>query len=107
MENKEFYPGKIMYSGLNGTVKPIRLSRSEETEQGVRYFAQMYYSPDGWDSEYEIFGLKSFHNTREEAINFALAELSKSIAKLPSIDELRDLEMSAQPSRYDLSNVFE
>lgn len=92
---KDFVPGKIMYSGFNGTVKPLQFVRHDDFEVDI-YYARFYHS-DG-DGEFggifKCIGLKYLFHTREEAINFALAELSKSIAKLPSIDELREIEKS-------------
>ena len=99
---KTFYPGKIMYSALNGTVIVVQLLREEED---VFYVRALFSG--SWSDEYVQFGFNHYHNTREEAFCQALEQLSASIKALPSIDELRDLEMSAQPSRYDLSNVFE
>lgn len=106
---KTFYPGKILYSGFNGAVKPVQFLRHHESEVDIYYARICYRGESGveFGGEYKLIGLKYLFYTREEAINYALSELSASIAKLPSIDELRDLEMSAQPARYDLSNVFE
>lgn len=100
---KTFYPGKIMYSAINATVIPVRLLREEEG--GIVYVSALFSGT--WSAEYQQFGVNHYHNTREEAFCAALQQLSDSVKALPSIDELRDLEMSAQPSRYDLSNVFE
>ena len=109
MQDKEIYPGKIMYSGFNGTVKPLQFVKHDDAEVDIYYARICYRGESGveFGGEYKLIGLKYLFHTREEAINYALSELSASIAKLPSIDELRDLEMSAQPARYDLSNVFE
>ena len=106
---KTFYPGKIMYSGFNGAVKPVQFVRHDESEADIYYARLCYKRGSGFEfgEEYKLIGLNYLFDTREEAINYALAQLSDSITKLPSIDELRDLEMSAQPARYDLSNVFE
>ena len=109
MKDKEIYPGKIMYSGFNGTVKPLQFVRHDEVEADI-YYARFYYAgADGGEfgGEFKCIGLKYLFHTREEAINFALSELSNSVAKLPSIDELRDIEMQSTNPRYDLSNVFE
>ena len=100
---KTFYPGKIMYSAINATVIPVRLLRQEEG--GWVYVSALFMGK--WSEEYPQFGINHYHNTREEAFCAALEQLSESVKALPSIDELRDLEMSAQPARYDLSNVFE
>ena len=106
---KTFYPGKIMYSGFNGAVKPVQFVRHDESEADIYYARLCYKVESGFEfsAEYKLIGLNYLFDTREQAINYALTQLGDSITKLPSVDELRDLEMSAQPARYDLSNVFE
>ena len=99
---KTFYPGKIMYSAVNANVIVVQLLRQE----GDVFYVRGLFN-GSWSDEYMQYGFSHYHNTREEAFCQALEQLSASVKALPSIDELRDIEMNATNSRYDLSNVFE
>ena len=89
---KEFIPGKIMYSGLSGRIRPLQFLRHHEAEVNI-YYGRFYYNGE-FGQEAKLFGLDYIFETREEAIKFALSELSESIAKLPPLDELRAVEKS-------------
>lgn len=95
MKDKEIYPGKIMYSGFNGTVKPLQFLKHDDAEVDIYYARLCYRGENGveFGVQYKLMGLKYLFHTREEAIKFALEELSNSIATMPTVDELRDIEM--------------
>jgi hypothetical protein len=89
---KDFVPGKIMYSGLNGRVIPIQFVRHDDFEVNI-YYGRICYG-DEFGGEFRLYGLDYLYDTREEALNYALSELGASMTKLPSIEELATIEKS-------------